>query len=477
MRVPGPLRSLRLSRLSGLVLAGGLTACATPPMAPVVVVAAPMVAAPAELAWTQFTADQGWVVRALPALGAECPALRWPGGSAAMTQRSAPGSIASRVAGGPPAQFSAASCEAPWPVGVTTLQVGRLAKPLLAPVLEPQHIVLVADTGCRMKQADQAFQACNDPVAWPFARVAAAAAALKPDLIVHIGDIHYRESPCPADQPGCAGSVWGYGEEAWRADFFTPAAPLLNAAPWVFVRGNHEVCKRAGVGWARYLDAAKPAPDRRCEDPALDGVANFTAPYAVPLSADWQLIVFDSSAAVDLPYRSDDPAFQRYAAQLRQVQALARQRPHNIFLNHHPVLGFEASADGHPKPGHAGLRSVMAAVEPQRLFAPAVDVVLNGHVHLFEALDFSSDHPATAVLGNSGSAMSGYLDAAEAVVAEPAPGARVAQFDTHRNYGFATLDRTASGWTLTARDTAGTALTVCAIKGAAMRCRGASHAQ
>lgn len=466
MRAPG------LMGLMGLVLAFGLTACALAPSSPAVVVTVDVtVAEPVELAWTQFSADQGWVVRAVAAVGAECPSLRWAGGSAVMALRSAPGEVASREAGGAPARFNAASCEAPWPVGVAKLQVGERLQPLLAPVAEPRRIVLVADTGCRMKQADKAFQACNDPLAWPFARVAAAAAALKPDLIVHIGDIHYRESPCPADQPGCASNVWGYGEDAWRADFFAPAAPLLGAAPWVFVRGNHEICKRAGAGWARYLDASALAADRRCEDPTLDDAANFTAPYAVPLSADWQLIVFDSSAAVDRPYRSDDPVFQRYAAQLRQVQALARQRPHNIFLNHHPVLGFEASADGHPKPGHAGLRSVMAAVEPQRLFAPAVDLVLNGHVHLFEALNFASDHPATVVLGNSGSAMSGHLDAAEALGAEPAPGARITQFSTHRSYGFATLDRTQRGWTLTARDTAGTALTVCAVEGTAMQCR------
>ena len=437
-----------------LWLALGLTACAAP-LPP---------ALSSEPAWTQFTADQGWVVRALAAPGGACPRLNWPGGSIVMAQRSAPGEVRA-------ARFVAASCEAAWPVGVAVLTVGNSGRSLTAPVAEPQHIVLVADTGCRMKLADKAFQDCNDPVAWPFARVARAAAALKPDLIIHIGDIHYRESPCPTDQPGCAGSVWGYGEDAWRADFFTPAAPLLAAAPWVFVRGNHEICRRAGVGWARYLDAFAMTPERRCDDPARDDEADFSAPYAVPLSADTQLIVFDSAAAVDEAYRSDDPVFQRYARQLRQVQALALQRPHNIFLNHHPVLGFEAHADGQPRPGHAGLRSVMAAVEPQRLFAPTVDLVLNGHVHLFEALSFASDHPATAVLGNSGSAMSGHLDAALALLAEPAPATRLAQFNTHRGYGFATLDREPDGWTLTARDSTGAALTSCAIRGAVMQCR------
>lgn len=42
--------------------------------------------------------------------------------------------------------------------------------------------------------------------------------------------------------------------EAWRADFFAPAAPLLSRAPWVPARGNHELCSRAGPGWFYFLD-------------------------------------------------------------------------------------------------------------------------------------------------------------------------------------------------------------------------------
>ena len=34
---------------------------------------------------------------------------------------------------------------------------------------------------------------------------------------------------------------------AWQADFFEPAATLLQAAPWVFARGNHELCSRGGT--------------------------------------------------------------------------------------------------------------------------------------------------------------------------------------------------------------------------------------
>src|SRR5439155_1759490 len=92
---------------------------------------------------------------------------------------------------------------------------------------------------------------CNDPAKWPFPQLAAAAAALKPELVVHVGDYLYRESACPAGNQGCAGSPWGDNWTTWQADFYTPAAPLLAAAPIVLVRGNHEDCARAGPGWLR----------------------------------------------------------------------------------------------------------------------------------------------------------------------------------------------------------------------------------
>ena len=50
----------------------------------------------------------------------------------------------------------------------------------------------------------------------------------------------------------------------WQNDFFDPAAPLLAAAPWVLVRGNHELCRRGGHGWFRFLD--RLPMERTCRD-------------------------------------------------------------------------------------------------------------------------------------------------------------------------------------------------------------------
>ncbi|RZJ06201.1 MAG: metallophosphoesterase, partial [Rubrivivax sp.] len=145
-----------------------------------------------------------------------------------------------------PTRFTLRACEAAWPDEAASVEVGDVT--LKAPTPEPRRIVVIGDTGCRLKASAREFQGCNDPVDWPFPRVLAQALALKPDLVVHVGDYHYRESPCPAGLFACAGTPWGYGDDAWQADFFRPAQSLLAAAPWVFVRGNHEICARAGQG-------------------------------------------------------------------------------------------------------------------------------------------------------------------------------------------------------------------------------------
>jgi hypothetical protein len=455
-----------------------LVACAPAPLSPSAKSAVqPEMRLEVQQAWVQQTAESGWAVRATTTAAA-CPKLLWAGGQISMSERAAPAVVAQRAGGaqaqGKAARFDLRSCEASVPAGALHLRVGHIELPAISAVI--RRIVLIADTGCRMKQSENAFQDCNDPVAWPFATVARSAAAKRPDLVVHIGDMHYRESPCPVGRSGCAGNAWGYGDDAWQADFFRPAAPLLAAAPWLFVRGNHESCGRAGLGWFRFFDARRWQPQNSCVNPQDDSAADFTAPFAVPLTADTQLLVFDSSRVSDCPYTREDPAFKRYVSQLGQVERLAAQQPHSFFLNHHPVLGFGPSASGAPKPGTAGLLSALAATQPQRLYPPGVDLVLNGHVHLFEALGFASAHPATLVLGNSGSAMEGHIDAANALAAQPAPGAVVQTFATQPGFGFATLDRigtdiaTGAGWQLTAWDAAGRALQHCQLVAAKLSC-------
>ena len=408
-----------------------------------------------------------------------CPAVSWDGQAGRrMDVRAAAATPALR---GDSAQkdskvavFDVLTCEARWPMGALR---GRVAgQDVPAPRAEIKRIVLIGDTGCRMKASENAFQPCSDPVKWPFAQVAKSAAALQPDLVIHVGDIHYRESPCPAGHAGCANSSWGYGFDAWQADLFEPAKPLLAAAPWVFVRGNHESCYRAGQGWFRFVDAQPLQEERSCNDPTFDNLADYSAPYAVPLTVDTQLLVFDSSRTQGKPMTAKDVAYGKYLQQMQQVAQLARQKPENFFMSHHPLLAVAPVKDiNRFKPGGTeGLQSVFSVLYPERLFPPGVSVAMHGHVHLFEAISFKSAHPLSLVLGNSGSAIEGLVPEVLPPGAKLYPGAEVEDYAARSEYGFATLDRLdpkiAGNWKLTEYSIDGVALIECVIARGKSRC-------
>ena len=254
-------------------------------------------------AYTLMAPKGGSIVRVLTDSD-RCPSIRLDGHDSEMRARAAPRTIAARISAFdgstiPAAAFPLTVCEAPVARQVAHATVAGMAVPLPRAII--RRIVVIGDTGCRLKASAQSYQACNDAAAWPFARIARAAAAAHPDLVLHVGDYHYRESPCPEGNTGCAGSPWGYGWDVWRADFFAPAAPLLAAAPWAVVRGNHEECARAGVGWWLMLDPHPLVAGADCAD-AADAAGTFagnhTAPYAVELGGRGRIILPSVSAVI-----------------------------------------------------------------------------------------------------------------------------------------------------------------------------------
>ena len=467
---------LAVTIIAMAVVTVGLVGCASAPDKVVPAASASMI----DALFTVQAAGGRSLVRVITR-SSRCPDIVWAGGQRqGMSVRAEAAVLPPRgdsaQRDSKPAHFDVLTCEVAWPTGVAGAMVESRAVP--APAKEIRRIVLIADTGCRMKASEDAFQDCNNNARWPFAEVARQAAAFKPDLVVHIGDIHYRESPCPAGNAGCAGSPWGYGADTWRADLFEPAAPLLAVAPWLFVRGNHESCARAGQGWFRFIDASPFTTARSCNSPAQDVDADFSAPYTVALdaSAGAQLIVFDSSKSSGKAYAASDAAFAQYAAQMRHVATLAAQAQHSFFLSHHPLLAF-APVDGvgKTKPGGSrGLQSAFASVYPTRLFPDNVSVVMHGHMHLFEAMSFSSDHPASMIFGNAGSAIEGHPPTAVAAGTEAYPGAHIDDYASSSAYGFAVMDRLdapgAASWRVTEYDVSGRAQIVCEVRGTKSRC-------
>lgn len=448
-----------------------LAGCAALPAPPT---AAPPERAGLQQAWVQAVAGPAWAVRALTG-DDRCPALRWAGGSVPMRERSAPGEEPPPPGNNQPerkpSRFTLRACEAPWPAGAAQVQVDDVV--LNAPAAELRRIVVIGDTGCRLKASEHDFQACNDSIGWPFPRVLAQALQLKPDLIVHVGDYHYRESPCPIGLPGCADSPWGYGDDAWQADFFQPAKSLLAAVPWVFARGNHEACNRAGQGWLRYLDA-EPGPTRACEPEAAGAgrvnAGDFTTPFTVPLSPRSQLIVFDSSQIGGGPVPKDSPAWARWRQQLDRVAELAADQAQSLFVNHHPSLAYTPSLLGGAGRTRSGLTPLLQDATPGRLYPPGVQATLHGHLHIHEVLGFATNQPAVLVIGNGGSAASGRLSAAAALQGEPLPGVKVETFHSHTEFGLSLLSATPQGWHLTAFDALGQPLSRCTLAGQKLSC-------
>ena len=412
---------------------------------------------------------------------ADCPSMDIDGKALPMTARAKAETVAQRPTrsdpkDSKPSAFPVTVCEAALPAGAAHAAVR--GHPLPLPAALPKRIVVIGDTGCRLKLSDDAYQACNAPNQYPFAKVAAAAAAWKPDLVLHVGDYLYRENACSvAKHPGCAASPWGYGWDAWDADFFTPAAPLLGAAPWVAVRGNHESCNRAGQGWWRFIDPRALLAGRDCNDAANDSMGDYSDPYAVPLGDGAQIVVMDSSNTVAEAIAPDDPMAAKYRKLYTDMAALAARAPYTIVVDHHPLLGFAAvvsKTTEQPElmPGNLGLQSAFGALNPW-LFPPTVQMLLSGHVHLWQQVSFSSPHPTQFVAGFSGTQ--------EDVVPIPpvlpddatvAPGAAVEAFSSWVDgFGFMTLERTgAQTWDVEVHDQNGDVVNRCKVTGRHSKC-------
>lgn len=430
---------------------------------------------PPETAFVIVGADGAAIARAVTTAQA-CPAIDIDGKTTPMTVRAPWGAIPLRSGddGKPrpgPASTAVLSCETALPAGATRVTVAGQALPL--PKAEPRRIVVIGDTGCRLKNKE--YQDCNDPAAYPFARVAASAVAWKPDLVVHVGDFHYREAPCPADRPGCAGSPWGYGWDAWKADFFAPGKALLDAAPWIMARGNHETCTRGGQGWWRFVDP-HPMNGRSCDDPAGDNDADYADPYVVPIGGDAQFLVFDSANTSYKGFKAGDIRLQKYADTWRKIDALSKRARHNIAVDHHPLYAYGAERNASTGAirlfgGDAGLIQTFGALSP-RLMPANVDVLLSGHVHLWQQTSFATDHPTQFVAGFAGTSEDIVPLPATVPDMMPAPGARTdAMSSWVDGFGFMTMERTgADAWHVVVHDRDGKEKTTCEVKGSKSRC-------
>ena len=454
--------------------------------------AAPRIGEPPRVlnSWAQLGPGGGVSLRAIVGAGTNCPTVRVDGTAQAMLLRANPGRPAGAADGQPKnpafaADFAVASCELALPAAAREASIDGRDIPL--PKTDTQRIVIVGDTGCRIKvpasgTADP-IQDCGDPAAWPWPRIARAAAATRPDLVIHVGDYHYREY-CD-DPERCnplldKGMVVGYGWAGWNVDFFDPAAPLLAAAPWVFVRGNHENCDRGGEGWMRFLS---PLPYQACANQLYRSATrsvlgnNFTAAaYAIRLDDKLGLIVADNSGHEDYRPASVTPQDIQLFGQTLAILRDAPPAQQLWFFSHRPIWYDLLDAASQPNALQVALRNTLPA---------NVQVAFGGHQHAFETINFSADadrayHPAgrpAQVIVGGGSTQLEALDphspfhegggSKERMRPDGRlyDGAPAASGLVLNRYSFLLLERDAAGWAGTVMDPDGTPITRCRLDG------------
>ena len=382
---------------------------------------------------------------------AVCPRIRIGGVESAMAVRApAVTSVASRgdfYGSSRLVDFPVLTCEAAIPTNTRSASINGQPLKVLTGNASVNRVVVVGDTGCRVKGPTAFVQAadgttsggdrlqdCSSEAAWPYAKLSRVAASFNPDLVVHNGDMHYREGfPGGVEKAfgGSANAAGGgtqqdnaaikakfaaagisdsisYGWRAWEEDFFKAAGPLLGAAPWAMTRGNHELCDRAAQGWFRFLDTRNfpkaGAVYAKTDEPEYDGtdgaatnfkyvrgssfnVAKNCSQYVDPVTVllgDLQLVLIDVGMMNDTPGLSSSMGSTngdhiRTARQLTALSNLpASSDPSKVtwIVGHKPLFaygGSRAVANGVPQPSEA------RTWQFQKAISPGTESVANGN--------------------------------------------------------------------------------------------------
>jgi hypothetical protein len=373
--------------------------------------------------------------------------------------------------------FAVATCQLDLPAATPAL-VTVAGQPVAMPRIQAQRIVLLGDTGCRIKMPANGkgdpLQDCSSREAWPWARIASAAAREKPDLVIHVGDYHYREY-CDAPQQ-CAelikrGVAVSYGWPGWQADFFTPATPLLAQAPWVFVRGNHENCDRGGEGWMRFLspDPYQACTDQRSKTASRSLLANnFTADaWKLDIDAGLGIVVIDNSGHEDYRHVKDTPQDVEHFR--RTLGVLRQPTEQKLWLLSHRPLWYDLLAQAaQPNAFQKVLHDALPAT---------VQMAVGGHEHAFQTLNFANGRPTQVIVGGGGTQLEAFDPESPFFEGKAGHGSRERAQPDGRNYdgvpaqsglvlnrySFLVLDRDAQGWAGRLLDAEGQLITRCRL--------------
>lgn len=425
-------------------------------------------AAEVRYAWVQMLPGEPGerLARAIVAKSSRCPDIVVDTASRPMFERPAPVR----------ASFPILLCEARINASGAA-RIGSVKLP--ARPEDPTHIVAIGDTGCRVVYWTS--QSCGESADWPFARIAASAKRAidqvqRPSIIIHVGDYHYREHACHDRDPSCSGTPYGDNWATWEEEFFKPAAPLLLAAPWVLLRGNHEDCERAGAGWLFFFalpDQQKKQFSKACEND-LD-----SEKVAIGRTEDgsrrW-LFVFDTAAEDDrYNFKERCEAFERWIDTL--VPTDPGKKAENWLALHQPL--WRRNSDGKRGPealqssctdSKSQSKSALDAIRAK--FATAASrriarLVLVGDSHVFQFFRPTDNAlPTQIVVGNGGTKLDAlrHMDEGDRTETATDPittfGA-TGSFVTVAKHGYTVLTRDKWLWNVRMHDPAGKEIVAC----------------
>jgi len=362
-------------------------------------------------AWSVNQSKMVGLVRAITPISQKtAPSLMVAGNLKTMTPRTNPD----------PSAFKVTVWEAVVDVGeVPTVEGQKMP----AIPTDPKHLVVFGDTGC------YANQTANYP-AWPYPTIVdtlTKAGVTPPGLVVHVGDYNYRGTPhhsphhdspdvydaCGTDfqKQDTTGMKYGDNWPTWELDFFAPAKALLEVSPWAIVRGNHELCSRAGMGWFYLLDPRSKLLDSNYVENPCQNANTYASPaYALPFQS-LQLVMVDSANLCDTSVEDSEkatftPIFQK------AIQDGAAQS-NSWFVTHKPLFSYDKAESDAGQDTSTEVSTYTCETMDAVLGQPSTNdwsqhfsLLLAGHVHQFQYVKpNATGWPAMFVVGNSGVAL------------------------------------------------------------------------
>ncbi len=215
------------------------------------------------------------------------------------------------------------------------------------------------------------------------------------------------------------------------------------------VRGNHEICARAGAGYFRFLHPTL------ARDQAPPVCTDLDAPYTAEIGGK-TFIVMDSSNASD-ECAGDACDSAPYAAQFAKLTP----KPGAWLLSHRPIWGV-----GRNFILNRTLQQALAA--SNRRLPDGIELALSGHIHIFELLSFADRHPPQLVVGAGGTALDRPID--RKLAGLTIGGATVNYGRTEHRFGFLMIAPQKDGSTATFVEPGGQQRLKCALTPTSARC-------